>query len=157
MSQNQLKREISAAADDLLAASNERADGRLEFVLADRDDLSAVVETLLDLDITHLVTITGVDGDEQIEVLYHFLQYGELNDGDLSEGSELTLRAIVPKEDPTIGTITDQIPAAGLYERELMDMLGVDVEGHPNPEKLLLSDDYDGGPPLRAENVEVTE
>jgi NADH:ubiquinone oxidoreductase subunit C len=157
MNPNQLKRELDERLSDVIAASNEREDGRLEFILGDRDNLGAAVRTLRDAGITHLITITGVDSDEQVEVLYHFLKYGEYDDGDLSEGVELTLRAIVPDDDPTIGTISDQIPAASLYERELMDMLGVEVTGHPNPEKLLLPDDYDGGPPLRAENVEVTD
>mgnify|MGYP003859222353 CR=1 FL=1 len=40
---------------------------------------------------------------------------------------------------------------------DVLDMLGVEVTGHPNPEKLLLSDDFDGGPPLRAENLEVSD
>ncbi|WP_181685693.1 NADH-quinone oxidoreductase subunit C [Halorhabdus salina] len=157
MNQSQLKRNLDEELADIIAASSERDDGRLEFVLGDRTDLDDAVATLRDAGITHLITITGVDSDEQVDVLYHFLKYGEYDAGDLSEGVELTLRAIVPDDDPTIGTITDQIPAAGLYERELMDMLGVEVTGHPNPKKLLLPDDYDGGPPLRAENVEVTD
>jgi len=157
MNPNQLKSDLDERLEDVIAASGKREDGRLEFVLADRADLPDGVSRIRDAGITHLITITGVDGDEEIEILYHFLKYGEYDDGDLSEGIELTLRAIVPKEDPTIGTITDQIPAAGLYERELMDMLGVEVPDHPNPEKLLLPDDYDGGPPLRAENLEVSD
>ncbi|WP_158854721.1 NADH-quinone oxidoreductase subunit C [Halorhabdus sp. CUG00001] len=157
MNPSQLKRELDEQFADVLAASNEREDGRLEFILADRDNLGTAVRTLRDAGITHLITITGVDSDEQVDVLYHFLKYGEYDAGDLGEGIELTLRVTVPDADPTIETISDQIPAAGLYERELMDMLGVEVAGHPNPKKLLLPDDYDGGPPLRAENVEVTD
>ena len=157
MNPSQLKSDLDERLADVIAASSEHDDGRLEFVLADRADLPDAVQTLRANGITHLVTITGVDSGEEIEVLYHFLQYGEYDAGDLSEGVELTLRAIVPDEEPTIQTITDQIPAAGLYERELMDMLGVEVRDHPNPEKLLLPDDYEGGPPLRAENVEVSD
>ncbi|MFW5956112.1 MAG: NADH-quinone oxidoreductase subunit C [Halorhabdus sp.] len=154
---DQSKRDLADRFTDTIAASSEREDGRMEFLLADRDVLPDAVRKLREYGITHLITITGVDGEGQIDVLYHFLRYGALTDGDLSEGIELTLRVIVPKDDPTIGSISDQIPGAELYERELMDMLGVEVIGHPNPEKLLLPDDYDGGPPLRTENVEVTD
>ncbi|WP_135666255.1 NADH-quinone oxidoreductase subunit C [Halorhabdus rudnickae] len=157
MTPSQLKRDLDDRLEDVIAESSERDDGRLEFVLEDRTNLQDAVSRLRTAGIKHLVTITGVDGGEEIEVLYHFLKYGEYDDGDLSEGVELTLRVIVPDADPTIGTVTDQIPAAGLYERELMDMLGVEVPDHPNPEKLLLPDDYDGGPPLRAENLEVSD
>ncbi|CCQ34132.1 NADH dehydrogenase I subunit C protein [Halorhabdus tiamatea SARL4B] len=155
MTPSQLKRKLDDELSALLAASEEHDCGRLEFVLADRGDLVEAVTTLQELGITHLITITGVDAGDEIEVLYHFLRYGEYDDGDLGEGVELTIRAIVPKADPTIETLTDVLPGATLYERELMDMLGVEVTGHPNPEKLLLADDFDGGPPLRAENLEV--
>jgi len=157
MTPSQLKRKLDDELSELLAASEEHDCGRLEFVLADRDALVEAIETLQEMGITHLVTITGVDAGDEIEVLYHFLKYGEYDDGDLSEGVELTIRAIVPKDDPTIETLTDILPGATLYERELMDMLGVEVTGHPNPEKLLLADDFDGGPPLRAENLEVSD
>jgi len=157
MNPSQLKSELDDRLGDLVAESGRREDGRLEFVLTDREHLEAAVSRLREAGVTHLITITGVDADEEIDVLYHFLRYGEYDDGDLSEGVELTLRTSVPKDDPTIGTLTDRIPAAGLYERELMDMLGVEIPDHPNPEKLLLADDYEGGPPLRAENLEVSD
>jgi len=154
---DQSKRDLVDRFTETIAASSQREDGRLEFLLADRDVLPDAVAKLREYGITHLITITGVDNDEQIDVLYHFLRYGDLEDGDLSEGIELTLRVIVPKDDPTVASITNQISGAELYERELMDMLGVEVTGHPNPERLLLPDEYDGGPPLRTENVEVTD
>lgn len=155
MTPSQLKRKLDDELSGLLASSEEHDGGRLEFVLADRGDLLDAVTTLQELGTTHLITITGVDAGDEIEVLYHFLRYGEYDDGDLGEGVELTIRAIVPKDDPKIATLTDVLPGATLYERELRDMLGVEVTGHPNPEKLLLADDFDGGPPLRAENLEV--
>ncbi|WEL22387.1 NADH-quinone oxidoreductase subunit C [Halorhabdus sp. BNX81] len=157
MTPSQLKRRLDDELSGLIAASTAHGDGRLEFALADRSDLVDAVTTLQELGITHLVTITGVDAGDEIEVLYHFLKYGEYDDGNLGEGVELTIRATVPKDDPTIATLTDVLPGATLYERELMDMLGVEVTGHPNPEKLLLADDFDGGPPLRAENLEVSD
>ncbi len=67
-----------------------------------------------------------------IEVLYHFC-----------EGAAIaTLRVVLPYSRATIPTVCDMIPSATLYERELMEMFGVIVENTPNPDKLLLPDDW---------------
>lgn len=71
----------------------------------------------------HLSTITGVDLGTEIELLYHMV---------LNDAIVLTLGFSVPKEKPTTRTITDLVPSAVLYEREVHEMLGVDFEGHPN-------------------------
>ena len=39
-------------------------------------------------------------------------------------------------------TITDIIPGALLYEREIHDLFGVKFEGHPNLEPLILPEDW---------------
>jgi len=36
-----------------------------------------------------------------------------------------------------------------LYERELLDLLGITPRGHPDPRRLVLPDDWPGGYPLR--------
>ncbi|MFB6150965.1 MAG: NADH-quinone oxidoreductase subunit C [Haloarculaceae archaeon] len=153
MSQNRLKRDLAERLPD--ADVTERR-GRLEVALDDRDELRNAVGALDDLDVTHLITITGVDAGDEIDVLYHFLRYGELSGGDLGAAAEVTVRVAVPRDDPTVASITGQIPAANLYERELMDMLGVEVTGHPNPEKFLLPDDWEGEPPLLTDDGEVS-
>jgi Ni,Fe-hydrogenase III component G len=51
-----------------------------------------------------------------------------------------------------IETVTDIFPGAVLYERDLMEMLGVQVKGHPDPRRLFLPDDWPAGKfPLRKE------
>lgn len=64
----------------------------------------------------------------------------------------LTVRAMLDREQPTIPTITDLIPGAKWAENEIQDLLGVKVEGHPDPRRLVLADDWpDGIYPLRKE------
>jgi Ni,Fe-hydrogenase III component G len=64
----------------------------------------------------------------------------------------LNLKLSIPKTDLEIETVTDIFPGATLYERELMEMLGVQVKGHPDPRRLFLSDDWPAGKfPLRKE------
>ncbi len=87
----------------------------------------------------HLSTITGIDTGERIELLYHF----ELPD------KILTLRVPLDRDDPSIETITKTVPSAVLYEREVHEMLGVEVRDHPRPVNTIIADDYQGPPPLR--------
>ena len=103
-----------------------------------RDALVALKER----GIQHLSTITGVDLGEKIAVIYHVDCDGVL----------LNLKLTVPKHAPRLSTITDIFPGAILYERDLIEMLGVKVEGHPDPRRLFLPEDWPAGKhPLRKE------
>jgi NADH:ubiquinone oxidoreductase subunit C len=92
------------------------------------------------LGITHLSTITGQEIDEGIELLYHFWH-----------GAGLTLRTLLPLDQLEVATVTDLIPGAAFYEREIAEMLGVTFEGLADPAPMFLPDDWDGPPPLRKE------
>ncbi|ABC21121.1 hydrogenase large subunit [Rhodospirillum rubrum] len=59
-----------------------------------------------------------------------------------AEGILLTLTEPTDPKDPKVPTLTDLIPGADWHERENYDMLGVVAEGHPNPRRLLLSEDW---------------
>lgn len=62
----------------------------------------------------------------------------------------LTLRMEVDPERPELDSITPIIPGAGWAERELQDVMGIRVRGHPDPRRLLLPDDWpEGIHPLR--------
>jgi formate hydrogenlyase subunit 5 len=76
--------------------------------------------------------ITGVDSGEAIELMYHVRTHGTI----------VTIRTEVMKEDARIKSITDLIPGADFHEREVADLFGVTFEGHPNPRRLILSDDW---------------
>lgn len=90
----------------------------------------------------HLSTISGVDKDEKIELLYHLLE--PKNKLSITIGTE------VPKSDPKISTVSDIFPSALVYEREVYDLLGVTFEGHPNLKRLILPEDWpEGVHPLR--------
>lgn len=98
-----------------------------------RDRLRKVLEDLNGRGIQHVSTISGVDLGDRIAVVYHI---------DCKNGTLLNLKLFLEKETPTIRTVTDIFPGAVLYERELMDMLGVKVEGHPDPSRLFLPEDW---------------
>jgi NADH-quinone oxidoreductase subunit C len=89
-------------------------------------------------------TATGLDTGRELEVVYHF-PYDAV-------GLVVNMRVRAPKADPTMPSLTPVAPAAEWIEREINDLVGVRFEGHPRPERLILSDDWpEGVYPLREE------
>lgn len=111
-------------------------------VTINRDDLTEIVQYLHEKHgLTYISTITGLDAVEHFEMLYHLLL----------DGTHVTVKAIIPADDPRIASITPILPAAQLYEREFQDLLGIKSEGHPFGEgRQILPDDWpEGEYPLR--------
>jgi Ni,Fe-hydrogenase III large subunit/Ni,Fe-hydrogenase III component G len=62
----------------------------------------------------------------------------------------VALECSVASDDARIDSITPVVPAAAWAEREFQDVVGVAAEGHPDPRRLLLADDWpEGLYPLR--------
>ena len=90
---------------------------------------------------TILCTITGLDQGTTLGALYHLAQ---------ESGTVLTLATAVPKEAPVIHTVTSTFPAADAYEREMVDLLGMQVEGLAPGNRYPLPDGWPTGQyPLR--------
>jgi len=104
-------------------------------------DLPAVTKTLRDgYGVVFLSTITGLDKGETFELIYHFS----------TPEQDINLRTEVPRTSPHLASISDLIPGAVLYERELQDMFGIVVDHIPDPRRLVLPDDWpEGQYPLR--------
>ena len=72
------------------------------------------------------------------------------------------LKARAGGETLTIPSVTELWPAANWLEREVYDLFGVGFEGHPNLQRLLLPEDWEGHPlrrdePTGGERVSFTE
>lgn len=117
-------------------------DTRLDVVI-EPADLLAAVSALRGARWGYLSTITGVDlGAEAglLEVLYHFC----------AAAAVVTLRVRIPRDHPLIPSVYSVIPSVSFYERELIEMFGMVVEGTPNTDRLFLPDDWpDGVYPMR--------
>ena len=62
----------------------------------------------------------------------------------------LRVTAPVDPSDPSYPSIAAKHPAANWFEREVMDFFGVMPQGHPNPQRVALHDDWpDGAWPMR--------
>jgi Ni,Fe-hydrogenase III component G len=157
---------IVRAADTLLQAFSvgavTHAPGRVEAVVK-REDLCAAVQAIIDARWGYLSAVTGLDHpwpkaakpaaapaqpaaessevmEDRLEALYQFV----------SGPVVATLRVSVPYHDARVPSVCGIIPSATLYERELREMFGIEVEGTPDTGKLLLPDDWpDGVYPLR--------
>ena len=91
--------------------------------------------------VRHLSTITGLDLNENIGIIYHFSL----------DNVTIHVKTLVPKTQQTAISIVDVVPGAILYEWEIHDMLGVTFIGNPRMDKkLLLPDNWpaDLPPPL---------
>lgn len=114
-------------------------------------DLLPAVTALHEARWGYLAAITGLDlgaESQTIEVLYQFC----------AGAAVVTLRVRVPYSAATVASICGIIPSASFFERELIEMLGVSVEGTPSSAHLFLPDNWPAWVyPLRksfvAENV----
>lgn len=88
---------------------------------------------------SRISSISGYDSGEAFEIIYHF---------DL-DGKLLNVKLKLDRNNPKIETITRTFPGAELFERELMEMLGIEVEGHPDPKNMFLDKKLSPTAPLR--------
>ena len=54
----------------------------------------------------------------------------------------LNIKTSVPKNNPNLKSIIGYFPGAEIYERELVDLLGVKVEGLPEGYRYPLTDEW---------------
>ena len=85
------------------------------------------------MDFCMLCTITGLDEGRRIGLIYHMAR---------EDGIVLNIKTDIPKDNPALNTVTRIFQGAEIYERELMDLLGVKVEGLLEGNRYPLSDDW---------------
>ena len=59
------------------------------------------------------------------------------------------VRTRVGIDNPRVPTVVDLHPTADFQEREVYDMFGVVFDGHPDPRRILMPEDYEGWPQRR--------
>ena len=93
--------------------------------------------------------VSGVDYNREarFEIVYHTssLANGEMRD------LVLVVKVSIPRTDPKVTSLVSIWPGVENFERETFEMFGITFEGHPRLEKLFLTDNWDGPPPLRKE------
>jgi len=90
---------------------------------------------------------SGVDTRSNIEILYHFI----IEDINLL----ISLRVKLDKAKLEIDSLANTFEGANWIEREMHELLGIKFKGHPDPRRLLLSDEWpEGVYPLRCDYKE---
>jgi Ni,Fe-hydrogenase III component G len=102
-----------------------------------REDLPRVMEYAHNTLEGQFLTMVGAD---YVDSLNRFIVDYVL--GWYGQGAVIIFRAGVPRGDESFPASTPLIPVADWYEREVKETLGLNPVGHPNPRKLLTSDDW---------------
>ena len=80
-----------------------------------------------------LVTMSSVDNGRSLELIYHLIGPHRMV---VSVATEL------PRDKPEIQSMADYLLPAGIYERQIHDLLGIYFNGHPDLKKLILNEDW---------------
>jgi NADH-quinone oxidoreductase subunit C len=122
------------------------------------ENLHQVAQTLkedVDLRMEYLSDIRGVDYLDQdreprFEAVYELHSF--------EHNHSVRVRVGLEEESPSVPTVSDLWKGALYPERELFDMLGFDVPGHPDLKRLIMPEEWEGHPlrrdyPLTTEDV----
>jgi len=96
-----------------------------------------------DHDYAFLVDLFGIDTGEAVDAVYHLRSF--------TRDEEVYVKAAHPYGSD-LESIWHLLPAALMPERELCEMFGLTLSGHPNPKHLLLTE---GVEPLLLKRVAI--
>ncbi|MEN8159964.1 MAG: NADH-quinone oxidoreductase subunit C, partial [Myxococcota bacterium] len=92
-------------------------------------------------DFDMLMDVTCVDylGETpRFEMVYHLYS--------LDGNERVRVKARVAEESPTIASVTPLYASANWMEREVWDLYGIAFDGHPDPRRILLYDEFEEHP-----------
>lgn len=64
----------------------------------------------------------------------------------LAEHKRIRVRCQVPASDPSVPSLYELWPGTEAHERETYDMFGIRFDGHPDPSRILMPEDWEGHP-----------
>jgi NADH-quinone oxidoreductase subunit C len=133
--------------DDFITVRKERI---VEILLLMRDHPDLLYKLVSDI---FGVDLYGFDKDPRFEVVYSLYS--------IQNRRRIVIKAQVSEDDPTIDTVSEVWPAANWPEREIFDLFGLYFNGHPDPRRIMMPEDWIGHPlrkdfPLGGEEVEFS-
>jgi len=143
MNLQQLDDKLQAVKDKVISV--EKTTGKRIYLTCESEKAFDICKFLYEDLGCRFVIATGIDSDNYFEILYHFA-YDEL-------GCVITVKSLVrDKNNPSVDSLAQLLPAAQWIEREMHDVLGIEFRGHPDMRRLILADDWpEGVYPLRKE------
>ncbi len=104
------------------------------------DEVQRVLSTLKrDAGYDHCACVTAQEYADRFETIYHLRTYADPTD-------ELSVVVPTTQTDPTSESASPVYDTARWHEREAYDLLGVEFDDHPNLERLLLPETWQGHP-----------
>ena len=156
MTSEEIVKKVKTDQGEGISSSEVNLGDSVLFVGAERiHDIAEYLKNDRDLNFDYLSNITGADylneeREPRFEVVY------ELHS--IEKNHSIRIRVGLDEEDPTLPTVSDLWKGALYPERELFDMFGFNVEGHPNLSRLIMPEEWEGNPlrkdyPLTIEDV----
>src|SRR6478672_10690806 len=120
-------------------------------VYVSRDHLPALARALREqLEFDFLSELTAVDfwpKEPRFEVVYVVVS--------IARRLRLRMKVRLPADDPHVRTVSEVWPAADWLEREVWDLFGIAFDGHPDPRRLLMPEDWQGFPLRKDHPVQI--
>jgi NADH-quinone oxidoreductase subunit C len=91
-----------------------------------------------------LMSVHGVDylpAEPRLGVHYELLSMDRVE--------RLRVRTRTTTDEPVIPSVVDLFATADFQEREIYDFFGIEFDGHPDPRRILMPEDYVGHPQRR--------
>lgn len=123
------------------SAGWERSHGQ-DVVRVERDELFPFCEAAREAGFEVCVDVTAVDWYRSRPVRFEVV----VNLLSMQLARRLRVVVAVPRDEPSLPSVTPIWPGAGFAEREVFDMFGIEFEGHPDLTRILMPDDWEGYP-----------
>ena len=105
-------------------------------------DVAAFCKSDPELAFDNLMCLSAVDylkeTPPRMEVVYHLWSY--------AHSHAFVLKAMLPRESPSLPTVENVWGVANWHEREAYDLFGITFTGHSDMRRILLPDDWIGYP-----------
>lgn len=124
--------------DDLVLARDEHVNAPAAIIRP--DDVVATLTIMRDeFGFDHLSCVTAEEHPDRYESIYHLKQYADPT-------TEFSIVVPTDRENPVSESAAGVYATADWHEREAYDLVGIQYEGHPNLERILLADTWTGHP-----------
>lgn len=102
----------------------------------------------LGLNLLRCITALDLLAEDKLAAVYDLCSVPAASAGTalITQTSEFAVRVETPRNNPHIPTVSQVWPAADWHEREAYDLMGIEFDGHPDPRRILLPDDWAGYP-----------
>jgi NADH-quinone oxidoreductase subunit C len=120
-------------------------------IVVERNELVDALVRLRDqreLAFGFLSSVTATDhpgGDPRFWVVYELRS--------VTHAHRVRVKTGLPADDPHVPSVTALFPTADWHERETWDLFGVVFDGHPDLDRILLPDDWEGHPLRKDEEL----